>query len=127
MNNFHKNTLGQLSGAKRVGLVPRRAEREEQLAAWLDKNGKSELKQALADLDAVSAEQMQMNKQNFWYNNLGRAQLLSSAQTLYRNAIEREKPDAERERGYQERDQIRLKESAERIERRFDAVVDQAV
>ena len=127
LNNFHKNTLGQLSGAKRVGLVPRRAEREEQLAAWLDKNGKSELKQALADLDAVSAEQMQMNKQNFWYNNLGRAQLLSSAQTLYRNAIEREKPDAERERGYQERDQIRLKESAERIERRFDAVVDQAV
>jgi hypothetical protein len=127
LNNFHKNTLGQLSGAKRVGLVPRRAEREEQLAAWLDKNGKSEMKQALADLDAVSAEQMQMNKQNFWYNNLSRAQLLSSAQTLYRNAIEKEKPDADRESGFQERDQIRLKEGVERIERRFDPAVDQAV
>ncbi|WP_032096421.1 MULTISPECIES: S46 family peptidase [unclassified Alteromonas] len=127
LNNFHKNTLGQLSGAKRVGLVPRRAEREAQLSAWLDKNDKSELKQALAELDAVSEQQMQMNKQNFWYNNLNRAQLLSSAQTLYRNAIESEKPDAERESGFQERDQIRLKEGMERIERRFDPVVDQAV
>ena len=127
LNNFHKNTQGQLSGAKRVGLVPRRAEREEQLAAWLDKNDKSELKQALAELDEVSAQQMQMNKQNFWYNNLSRAQLLSSAQRLYRNAIERKKPDAERESGFQERDQIRIKEAIERIERRFDPVVDQAV
>ena len=127
LNNFHKNTLGQLSGAKRVGLVPRRAEREAQLAAWLEKNDKQALKAALAELDAVSVERMQMNKQNFWYNNLSRAQLLSSAQTLYRNAIERDKPDAERESGYQERDQIRLKESVERIERRFESSVDMAV
>ena len=127
LNNFHKNTLGQLSGAKRVGLVPRRAQREEQLSAWLENNDKQALKAALAELDAVSVEQMQMNKQNFWYNNLSRAQLLSSAQTLYRNAIEREKSDAKRESGYQERDQIRLKEGVERIERRFEPSVDMAV
>lgn len=127
LNNFHKNTLGQLSGAKRVGLVPRRAQREAELTAWLKENDKTELTQALEDLDAVSAKQMQMNKQNFWYNNLSRAQLLSSAQTLYRNAIEREKPDAERESGFQERDQIRLKEGVERIERRFEPSVDMAV
>ncbi|BFT31317.1 S46 family peptidase [Alteromonas sp. D210916BOD_24] len=127
LNNFHKNTLGQLSGAKRVGLVPRRAAREAELAQWLDNNNASELKHALQDLDAVNAEKIQMNKQNFWYNNLSRAQLLSSAQTLYRNAVEREKPDAQRESGFQERDQIRLKEGVERIERRFDAKVDKAV
>ncbi len=127
LNNFHKNTLGQLSGAKRVGLVPRRAAREAELAQWLDNNNASELKQALQDLDAVNAEKIQMNKQNFWYNNLSRAQLLASAQTLYRNAVESEKPDAQRESGFQERDQIRLKEGVERIERRFDAKVDKAV
>ncbi len=127
LNNFHKNTLGQLSGAKRVRLVPRRAAREAELAAWLEKNNASDLITALSELDEVSNEQIQMNKQNFWYNNLSRAQLLSLAQRLYRNAIEREKPDAQRESGFQERDQTRLKEGVERIERRFDAGVDKAV
>lgn len=127
LNNFHKNTLGQLSGAKRVGLVARRKEREAALATWLGDNKKTALELALDRLDEVTAAQIQKNKQNFWYNNLSRAQLLSLAQRLYRNAIEREKPDAEREPGFQERDQSRIKEGVERIERRFDPSVDQAV
>ncbi|MBU3023209.1 S46 family peptidase [Aestuariibacter sp. A3R04] len=127
LNNFHKNTLGQLSGAKRVGLVTRRAEREAALAAWLEQNDKIDLMLALDRLDEVTEAQIRMNKQNFWYNNLSRAQLLSLAQRLYRNAIEREKPDAERESGFQERDQSRIREAVERIERRFDPTVDQAV
>lgn len=68
-----------------------------------------------------------MSKQNFWYNNLTRSQLLSAAQTLYRNAIEKQRPDAEREPGYQERDNKRLEEQMQRLDRRFDAAVDKAV
>ena len=127
LNNFLKNTQGQLEGAKRVGLVSRRAEREEALTSWLTSQDKNALVDNITQLDSVMEERIRNNKQNFWYKNLSRAQLLSVAKQLYRNAIEREKPDAEREPGFQERDRSRLEESLTRVDRRFDAAVDKAV
>lgn len=127
LNNFLKNTQGQLEGAKRVGLVSRRAEREDALTSWLTSQGKNALVDNITQLDSVMEERIRNNKQNFWYKNLSRAQLLSVAKQLYRNAIEREKPDAEREPGFQERDRSRLEESLTRVDRRFDAAVDKAV
>lgn len=127
LNNFLKNTQGQLEGAKRVGLVSRRAEREEALTSWLTSQDKNALVDNITQLDSVMEERIRNNKQNFWYKNLSRAQLLSVAKQLYRNAIESEKPDAEREPGFQERDRSRLEESLTRVDRRFDAAVDKAV
>ncbi|MEW9796579.1 S46 family peptidase [Alteromonas sp. CYL-A6] len=127
LNNFLKNTKGQLEGAKRVGLLPRRKAREDGLKAWLKQNGKTQAIDAIAALENVERESAQLSRQSFWYNNLRRAQLLSAAQTLYRYALERQKPDAEREPGFQERDADRLKERMQRLDRRFDATVDKAV
>src|SRR5690606_15599772 len=47
--------------------------------------------------------------------------------TLYRNAIEQAKPDAERESGYQERDAARLEGSMKSMDKRYDARVDKAL
>lgn len=128
LNNFLKNTQGQLAGAKRVGLIDKRASREDALNVWLQQKGDNNGYQAAIEkLDEVKTQSAAMSKQNFWYNNLTRAQLLSAAQTLYRNAIEKQKPDAEREPGYQERDDKRLEERMQRLDRRFDAAVDKAV
>ena len=128
LNNFLKNTKGQLAGAKRVGLLDRRASRETALNAWLKEEGDPNgYQSAIAQLDEVKSQSAAMSKQNFWYNNLTRSQLLSAAQTLYRNAIEKQRPDAEREPGYQERDNKRLEEQMQRLDRRFDAAVDKAV
>ncbi len=128
LNNFLKNTQGQLAGAKRVGLLDRREAREAALKTWLSQEGDPQHYQAaITELDAVKEKTAAMSKQNFWYNNLTRAQLLSAAQTLYRNAIEKQKPDAEREPGFQARDDKRLEERMTRLNRRFDAVVDKAV
>ncbi|QJR82329.1 S46 family peptidase [Alteromonas pelagimontana] len=128
LNNFLKNTEGQLAGAKRVGLVERREKREKSLNQWLQNAGnKPDLLDAISALDDVSAQQATKSKQNFWYNNITRSQLLAAAQTLYRNAIEQAKPDAEREPGFQERDSSRLEQSMQRIDRRYDAKVDKAV
>ena len=127
LNNFLKNTQGQLEGANRVGLVSRRAEREEALTSWLTSQDKNALVDNITQLDSVMEERIRNNKQNFWYKNLSRAQLLSVAKQLYRNSIESEKPDAEREPGFQERDRSRLEESLTRVDRRFDAAVDKAV
>ena len=51
---------------------------------------------------------------------------LARRRTLYRLSRERQKPDAEREPGYQERDLRRIRERLERLDRRFDPSVDRA-
>src|SRR3546814_2090729 len=57
----------------------------------------------------------------------GRTQLLSAAYRLQRLALERGKPDAERERGYQQRDEPRIKAALEQATRRFDPKVEKAL
>lgn len=127
LNNVLKNFGGQIEGARRVGLVDRRAEREAELNAWIAADdSRAKFAEAIDAVDALAAESATEGQRNFWYNNATRPQMLGTAQRLYRWAVEREKPDAERERGYQDRDLTFFKQSLERIDRRYDAGVDQA-
>jgi hypothetical protein len=127
LNNTMKNFGGQIEGARRVGLARRRAEREAALAEWIaGKPSRADYARALADIQAVVGETNAARRENFWYNNATRPQLLSAAQQLYRLAVEREKPDAEREPGYQDRDLNFIRQRMEIIDRRYDAVVDRA-
>lgn len=127
LNNVLKNFKGQIEGARRVGLVDRRAEREIRLNAWIASDTKR-LKFAgpIAALDVLAAESATESQRSFWYNNATRPQMLSAAQRLYRWSVEQEKPDAERERGFQERDTTFFKQFLQQIDRRYDASVDKA-
>ncbi|WP_163930347.1 S46 family peptidase [Paraferrimonas sp. SM1919] len=128
LNNFMKNTEGQIKGAKRVGLLERRGEREAALLAWVKQDSsRADFLQSIEELDALEREMADFWKANFLYNNANRSQMLSAAKRLYRLAIEKQKPDAKREPGYQERDFARIKQSLQRIDRRFDAKVEQAL
>ena len=53
--------------------------------------------------------------------------LLSAATDLYRLALERGKPDTQREPGFQTRDEVRIKGRLEAFDRRYDAAVDRAL
>jgi hypothetical protein len=128
LNNYLKNTKGQIEGARRVGLVDRRREREAALNAWIANNDNGRgFANTLEKLDALSAESAQAARDNWFYNNATRSSLLSAAQRLYRLANERQKPDAERESGYQQRDMAFFKQSMQAMDRRFDPAVDKAV
>ncbi|MEP1445748.1 MAG: S46 family peptidase [Paraglaciecola sp.] len=128
LNNFMKNTVGQINGAKRVGLVERRAQREQDLLAWIGNvPERQQYRDAIEKLDKLETEISAFNKASFLYGNASRSQMLSTAKRLYRLAIEKQKPDADRELGYQERDMARIKQGLQRIERRFDAEVEQAL
>lgn len=127
LNNFYKNLQGQIDGARRVGLVERRAQREQQLNDWIAADPeRTAYAEAIAGLDELAQESAAVTRNNFWFNNARRAQLLGSAQRLYRLALEKQKPDAEREPGYQERDMTFFRQGLERIDRRYDPVVDKA-
>lgn len=127
LNNVLKNFQGQIEGARRVDLVGRRAAREEALNAWIAKDpARAPFADAIKKVDDIAAESARKSKRNFWYDNATRPQLLGAAQRLYRLAKERQKPDAERERGYQERDMTFFRQRLQAIERRYDPVVDKA-
>ncbi|WP_366523814.1 S46 family peptidase [uncultured Algimonas sp.] len=127
LNNYMKNLGGQIDGARRVGLVQRRAQREAALNSWIAAEAPDAgYAEAIRALDALSAESARAQRANYWYNNATRPQLLGVAQRLYRLSQERLKPDAERESGYQERDMDRMRESLTALDRRYDPTVDKA-
>lgn len=127
LNNFNKNLGGQIEGARRVGLVDRRAQREAALNDWIaSKAPNAGYAEAIEKLDALSAETATAARSSYWYNNATRPQLLGTAQRLYRLSHERQKPDAERESGYQERDMDRMKQGLTAMDRRYDPSVDKA-
>ena len=127
LNNYEKNLRGQIEGARRVGLIERRRAREEALAAWIAADSsRAAYGPAIADLAELSQESATAARTGFWYGNATRAQLLGVAQRLYRLAKEREKPNAQRESGYQERDMTFFRQGLQALDRRYDAAVDKA-
>ncbi len=127
LNNYMKNLGGQIEGARKVGLVDRRAAREEALNAWIAAEAADEgYAETIAALDALTEESAEASRANWGYNNATRSQMLGAAQRLYRLAKEKEKPDAERDSGYQERDMTFFKQGLQALDRRYDADVDKA-
>lgn len=127
LNNFNKNLGGQIEGARRVGLVDRRAAREAALNSWIAAEAPDAgYAEAITALDMLSEESATAARSNYWYNNATRPQLLGTAQRLYRLSHERMKEDAARESGYQERDMARMTQGMTAMDRRYDADVDKA-
>ena len=128
LNNYIKNRTGQIEGARRVGLVDLRREREASLDAWIAADtSRTHYADAITALDALTEEEAVADKTSFWYDYATSPTLLGAAQRLYRLSVESEKPDADRESGYQERDLGFVKQSLSAIDRRYDPSVDKAV
>ncbi|PCO06232.1 dipeptidyl-peptidase 7 [Microbulbifer flavimaris] len=129
LNNYAKNFTGMLEGYERSDLLERKQQLEKDLQAWIEANPESKEKYAsvIADLQALIAEQQSTQERDLVMRYMGRSAMLSAAQRLYRLSLENEKPNMEREPGYQERDMTRFTESMKRIERNFHPQVDQAI
>jgi len=127
LNNFEKNLRGQIDGARKVGLVDRRRQREAKLAEWIAADpARADYAEDIEQLAALSQESAQAARTNFWYNNVSRPALFGAARRLYRLAQEKLKPDAERDPGYQERDMTFFRQRLEALDRRYDPAVDKA-
>jgi hypothetical protein len=125
LNNAMKNYGGQIEGARRVKLLDRRKAREAALDDWLMKDAsRRDLAREIAELDRLIAVSNDADRRDYYYSYATRAGLLNAAQTLYRYAHERARPDADRDPAFQDRNASRIRQGQERIERRYDDRVD---
>jgi hypothetical protein len=104
--NTMKNYRGKLKGMKRLGLVERRREEEKALQQFIEADPKRRERYGtiLADIAAVYEE----NRKTFDYDTVlgylgSSVQMLGIASSAHEAAIERQKPDLERESAYMDR------------------------
>ncbi|HEY1043517.1 MAG TPA: S46 family peptidase [Telluria sp.] len=125
-NNVLKKTQGLLDGFARTDIAAIKDVQDAEFRAWLAKNKSAASPTMLSDLDKLIAADMALANQELGYSIATTSALLKSAQTLYRLSLERQKPDAERESGYQERDLSFIKARLQRLEQSFIGSVDEA-
>ena len=126
MANRMKKLNGLLAGFKATDIVGIKQSREDNFLAWLKQNPKLN-QNLIAELEVLLAEQQQAFQSNYYFTNAQSSTLLTAANSLYRLAKEKQKPDAEREQGYQERDIAMLSSRLKRIDSSFDVTVDKTL
>jgi hypothetical protein len=125
-NNVLKKTQGLLDGFARKDIAAIKDVQDARFRAWYRQHQGAGSKTLLADLDAVIASDMALSRQEAAWAEATNSDLLKSARTLYRLALERNKPDVQREGGYQERDLSFIKARLTRLEQSFVPAVDEA-
>jgi hypothetical protein len=130
LNNVLKKTQGLMDGFARKDVAAIKDVQDAEFRAWYARNGNGtgigSGPKLLADLDAVIAADMALSREEGAYAEATHSDLLKSARLLYRLAQEGQKPDAQREAGYQERDLSFIKARLTRLEQSFVPKVDQA-
>ena len=126
--NYAKNYQSMVESFQRSGFLERRKQDEVSLAQWIksDSNRNERFGSAIDKLNAIIEQGHAGAARDLVQGYLTYARLPGTAARLYRFAVEQEKPDAEREPGYQARDLSRFQQSMRVLSRRFDEKVDKA-
>ncbi|HEY5972652.1 MAG TPA: S46 family peptidase [Pseudoxanthomonas sp.] len=124
--NVLKNYDGQLEGFKRNDTAAAKDKDEAAILGWLRTQGEAgkPALQAHAQLVKLAADTRATRERDLVAGQFANSGAIGSAVTLYRTAIERAKPDAEREQGYQQRDYATLEGGLRQMERRYTPAMD---
>ncbi|MCC7696399.1 S46 family peptidase [Janthinobacterium sp. EB271-G4-7A] len=125
INNVLKKTQGLLDGFARKDIAAIKDVQDAEFRAWYAKQPNVS-PTLLAELDAAIASDMALSEEEFAWSVATNSDLLKSARTLYRLSLERQKADAERESGFQQRDLAFIKARLARLEQSYVNKVDQA-
>jgi hypothetical protein len=124
LNNVLKKSQGLVDGFARKDIAAIKDVQDAEFRTWYARSGSDG--KLLADLDAVIAADMALSREEGAYGEATHSDLLKSARTLYRLAQERQKPDAERDASYQERNLSFIKARISGLDKSFVPSVDQA-
>ena len=126
INNVLKKTQGLLDGFARKDIAAIKDVQDSEFRAWFRQHHGGASKTMLAELDAAIGADMALSEEEYAWSVATHSDLLASARTLFRLALERQKLDAKRDAGYQERDLSFIKARLTRLEQSFVASVDEA-
>ncbi len=125
-HNAMKNYGGQLEGFERIDASKAKHDEEAAVLAWARGQG-AEGEAALAAharlLELHEADSANRER-DLVLGQLRRTGTIGAATSLYRLAIEKAKPDAEREPGYQQRDLPGFEGSMRQMDKRYAAAMD---
>jgi hypothetical protein len=126
LKNGIKRFQGELDGLKRSDAVAIRRQDEDAMLSWL--TGQAEANAWRPQIDQMNqliAAANSMRERDLLLGLLqSQTQLMRSALTLQRLAYERAKPDAQRETGYQQRDEDLIAGMLRQVQRRYDPSVE---
>ncbi|PJK10419.1 dipeptidyl-peptidase 7 [Lysobacteraceae bacterium NML95-0200] len=127
--NSSKNMKGMLQGFRRIDALADKQAEEAAVLTWLRSQGAAgrAALEAHRRLTANNAEAAANSERNLLVGQIRRNALLATAMTLYRLAIENEKPEAERQSGYQPRDLAGIEGSLRQMERRYVPAMDRKI
>ena len=129
LNNTHTNAEGQLAGLARGRVIEKQKAHDDAVVAWAAR--RPQFAKSLAakkELDRLAAEREHTLERDYVFGLAMTGSVAwRDAIQLTRLAVEREKPDAERPPGYQQRDWVRLKAAIERDQKSFYRPVDEAL
>jgi hypothetical protein len=125
-NNTSKNYDGQLEGFRRIDAAGQKQQEEAAVLAWLKgQGGKGQpALDAHAKLLALLEQNKATRERDLTLTMFNNTATIGSAIQLYRLSLEREKANAERESGYQERDLPSIEGAQKQLERRYVAAMD---
>ena len=125
-NNTSKNYDGQLDGFKRNNVLAQKQAQEAAVLGWLRAQGEAgrPALHAYDRLQNLGAMARDTQQRDFVLGMFNRTGTLGTAVRLYRLAIEKAKPDAQRQEGYQERDLPAIEGGLKQMDRRYVASMD---
>ncbi|MGY1531066.1 S46 family peptidase [Luteimonas sp. A649] len=129
LKNTLKRAQGELDGLRRSDAVAERRRQESAMSTWLA--GQPDAAAVRADIDAaatvIASARATRERDQLFGLMQAQTQLLRGAMQLQRLALERGKPDAERESGYQLRDEARIEAALRQAQRRYAPAVERAI
>lgn len=132
-NNALKNFQGNLDGLARSHALETKRTQEAALDQWLShqtmadggKVNGTALANNVQGLRKLVDDQIKVRERDLVYGQLARGGMFHAVYQIVRLADEKQKPDVDREDGYQQRDEIRVLNAEQRLDRQMDPAVDQ--
>ncbi|MFT6900520.1 MAG: hypothetical protein ACJAXS_000686 [Colwellia sp.] len=127
--NYAKNYGSMIKSYNKGTTLTRKQQLEQDLSAWInaDKMRKAKYGNALTGLNKLLKQNQKTQARDLILGYMAYNKMLSTAYRLHRLAVEKNKPNVARERGYQKRDLARFEQSMKTFNRRFDANIDQKI
>lgn len=127
--NYAKNYGSMITSYNKGTTLARKKQLEKDLAKWIKANKarKQKYGEALTGLNKLIQQDQSTQARDLILGYMRYNKMFNSANQLYRLAIEKQKDDVERKKGYQERDLARFEQRMKAFDRRYDQTIDQHI